>query len=94
MSDTLRARVVRLAHSRPDLRPHLLRVLASESDAAAGSDGYYMTAQYLRQIAHQAAELADSVPPGKPLPDWFEAKVSQAAGTIRDLHGYMKYGGE
>lgn len=94
MPDTLRTRLIRFAHARPDLRPHLLSVLASESDADAGSDGYYMTAQYLRQIAHQAAELADAVPPGKPLPDWFEAKVAQAANTIRDLHGYVKYGGE
>lgn len=94
MSDTLRRRLIRLAHSQPDLRPHLLPILASESDATAGSDGYYMTAQYLRQIADQASELAEAVPPGKPLPDWFEAKVAQAAGTIRDLHGYLKYNGE
>ena len=50
-----------------------------------------MTAQYLRQIADQAGELAEAIPAGTPLPDWFEAKVAQAAGTVRDLHGYMKY---
>jgi hypothetical protein len=66
---------------------------ASEGDAVAGSDGYYMTAQYLRQIADQARELADAVPAGRPLPDWFEAKAAQAAGTVRDLHGYLKYQG-
>lgn len=93
MSSALRTRIIRLAHSRPDLRPHLLPLIASEGDAVAGSDGYYMTAQYLRQIADQARELADAVPAGRPLPDWFEAKAAQAAGTVRDLHGYLKYQG-
>jgi len=98
MSHTLRNRLIRLAHAQPDLRPHLLPLVASapgtESEATAGSDGYYMTAQYLRQIADQAGELAAAIPAGTPLPDWFEAKVAQAAGTVRDLHGYMKYRGE
>lgn len=31
MSDDLRAKVIRLAHSRPDLRPHLLPLLASDA---------------------------------------------------------------
>lgn len=98
MADPLRSQLIRLAHARPDLRPHILPIVASapgtEADATAGSDGYYMTAQYLRQIADQAGELAAAVQPGMPLPDWFEAKVAQAAGTVRDLHGYMKYKGE
>lgn len=94
MTSPIRSRLIRLAHARPDLRPHLLPILASEGDAAAGSDGYYMTSQYLRQMADQTAEMAQAVQPGKPLPDWFEAKAAQAAGTIRDLHGYLKYGGE
>lgn len=93
MNDPLRSKLIRLAHSNPGLREHLLPVLAAEGDVSAGSDGYYMTAQYLRQIADQAGYLADAVQPGMPLPDWFEAKVAQAAGTIRDLHGYIKYGG-
>jgi hypothetical protein len=95
MADPLRNQLIRLAHARPDLRPHILPLVASavgtESEATAGSDGYYMTAQYLRQIADQAGELAEAIPAGTPLPDWFEAKVAQAAGTVRDLHGYMKY---
>jgi len=98
MSTPLRRRLIRLAHAQPDLRQHLLPLVASvpgtEADATAGSDGYYMTAQYLRQIADQAAELAEAIPAGTPLPDWFEAKAAQAAGTMRDLHGYMKYRGE
>jgi hypothetical protein len=97
MQDSLRSRLIRLAHMRPEIRPHILPLIASvsdtEADATAGSDGYYMTAQYLRQIADQASELAQAVPPGMPLPDWFEAKVAQAANTVRDLHGYLKYGG-
>jgi len=92
MDDPLRSKLIRLAYSNPDMRRHLLPVLAAGGNASAGSDGYYMTAQYLRQIADQAGELADAVQPGMPLPDWFEAKVAQAAGTIRDLHGYIKYG--
>jgi hypothetical protein len=98
MSHPLRNRLIRLAHAQPDLRPHILPLIASspgtEADATAGSDGYYMTAQYLRQIADQAGELAEAIPPGTPLPDWFEAKVAQAAGTVRDLHGYLKYRGQ
>jgi hypothetical protein len=98
MSQTLRSRLVRLAHANPDLRPHILPLVASnpvpEADATAGSDGYYMTAQYLRQIADQARELAEAIPPGTPLPDWFEAKAAQAAGTMRDLHGYVRYRGD
>jgi hypothetical protein len=52
-----------------------------------------MTAQYLRQMADQASELAQAIPEGTPLPDWFQAKAAQAAGTLRDLHGYLKYRG-
>ena len=96
MTNPLRSRNIRLAHANPQLRPHLIPLVAAsgaEGDAAAGSDGYYMTAQYLRQMAAQAAELAQAIPEGTPLPDWFEAKAAQAAGTLRDLHGYLKYRG-
>lgn len=93
MADPLRPRLIRLAHANPELRPHLLPILAAETDNTAGSDGYYMAAQYLKQLADQATELAQHVQPGTPLPDWFEAKVSQAAAIVRDLHGYMKYQG-
>lgn len=36
MSHTLRARVIRLAHERPDLRPHLLPLLAEHHKEAWG----------------------------------------------------------
>jgi hypothetical protein len=97
MTNPLRSRIIRLAHANPQLRPHLIPLVAAnsgaEGDATAGSDGYYMTAQYLRQMAAQAAELAQAIPEGTPLPDWFEAKAAQAAASLRDLHGYLKYRG-
>ncbi|NBQ99658.1 MAG: hypothetical protein EBT79_02405 [Actinobacteria bacterium] len=37
MSDTLRSRLVRLAHANPDLRPHLLPILAGDGTITASS---------------------------------------------------------
>jgi len=94
MSDTtLRSRLIRLAHTNPNLRADLLPLIASESDTTSGSDGYYMAAQYIQQIADQASELSEKITPGKPLPDWVEAKITQAAAALKDVHGYMTYGG-
>lgn len=38
MADTLRTRLIRLAHSRPDLRPHLLPLLSKEACGGGGED--------------------------------------------------------
>jgi len=66
MADTLRTRLIRLAHTRPDLRPHLLPLVASAADdlevvrvdpTRAGFGGRAMIRNLSRGMPHDPREV-------------------------------------
>ena len=46
----------------------------------------------LKQLAEQAAELAEMIKPGDELEGWVQAKITKAADYIESAHKYYAYG--
>jgi hypothetical protein len=68
--------------------------LLREASQLVESDGTYMSRQFLRQIALQAAALSDLVGEATSLMDWQEAKISMAAHSINAVFNALMYGDE
>lgn len=59
MSDTLRTRLIRLAHAKPELRPHLLPLLAGQQKRASFSFPYDLSAE----ISKEKEEIEEQLTP-------------------------------
>ena len=60
----------------------------------ADSDGSYMSTGYLKALSDKSEELLHYIHENSDLPDWVEAKISQAANAINGVHDYFKYRGD
>jgi hypothetical protein len=68
--------------------------LLREAAALVEPDGTYMSRRFLRQMALQAAALADVVDPGVPLMDWQEAKITMAAHGLNAVYNSLMFSDE
>lgn len=59
MSDTLRASLIRLAHAKPELRPHLLPLLAGQQKRASFDFRFDLS----REIGKEKAEFEEQLAP-------------------------------
>ena len=57
MSDTLRAKLIRVAHDNPELRPHLLPILKQADVPLSGKTEYFDLAPALRALALAKARV-------------------------------------
>ena len=63
-------------------------------ETMADSDGSYMSVGYLKALADKSEHLLDHIDNNSDLPDWVEAKISQAANAINGVHDYFEYRGD
>lgn len=71
--------------------PEDVDITASEQGHEADSDGSYMSVGYLKALSDKSEELLDYIDNSTPLPDWVEAKISQAANAINGVRDYFVY---
>jgi Fe-Mn family superoxide dismutase len=58
----------------------------------ADSDGSYMTVQNLRELHDFSGDLLQVIDHDTQLPDWSEAKLTEAAAGVRSVHRYFTRG--
>jgi 2'-5' RNA ligase len=52
----------------------------------------YMSVQHLRELESHARDLAGQIDQNTMLPDWVEAKITEAAVQLRNVYEYMTHG--
>jgi hypothetical protein len=74
----LRNQLIRLAHERPETRPHLLPLLGTSTREAGGHD----VAQDLMDLADTLGSIRSRANAGHPLPPLAENSLNQALATF------------
>lgn len=54
--------------------------------------GSYMSTQALRGMIDHASDLLEGIDDSTPLPDWVEAKITEAATQLTNVYEYMAHG--
>ena len=71
--------------------PDHLANAEEEMARLSDSDGSYMSVGYLNALAEKSDHLLEHIDNGTPLPDWVEAKISQAANAINSVHDFYEF---
>jgi hypothetical protein len=71
--------------------PDHLAEAEEEMAHLADSDGSYMSVGYLQALTDKSGHLLEHIDNSTPLPDWVEAKISQAANAINSVHDFYEF---
>lgn len=90
MSD-FKYELIKIGSHHPGLRDDLAPLIRRLDREDHLGDPSYMSVEHLNQIVDQAKSLQEVIERTRPLEDWVESKITEAASNLDDVYSHLAY---